>query len=256
MKVINTWRKEVLNLPTRSILASEMVRSNGELVPVLYYYSPHVIPQPNDWPKNAIATGYWFLNSMNNWQPPADLVKFIAAGKPPVYIGFGSMTGQHPEQIAQIVIAALKKSKQRGIIATGWGGLAASDLPENIFKIESVPHDWLFPQMAAVVHHGGAGTTAAGLRAGKTTVICPFFGDQPFWGNRIAELGVGTKPIPIKQLTVDKLVDAINTAVSNENMRQRAANLGEKIRSEDGVARAVEIINNYLNFAPDENLCS
>jgi sterol 3beta-glucosyltransferase len=128
------------------------------------------------------------------------------------------------------------------VLASGWGGLTRSELPENVFMVDSVPHDWLFPQVAAVVHHGGAGTTGAGLRAGKPTLICPFMADQPFWGRLVQQLGVGPKPIPQWQLTAEGLADALKTAVQDETMQQRAAELGEKIRAEDGVARAVEIV--------------
>jgi sterol 3beta-glucosyltransferase len=174
------------------------------------------------------------------------LVEFLVAGSPPVYVGFGSMAGRNPEKVTQIVFESLARSGQRGVIATGWGGLAVSDLPDNLFKIESIPHDWLFPQMVAVVHHGGAGTTAAGLRAGKPTVICPFFGDQPFWGRRVFELGVGPEPIPHKKLSVEKLANAIQVAVSDDDIRKRAAGLGEKIRAENGIARAVDFISDQL----------
>jgi len=246
MDVVNQWRCEVLNLPPRSFLASELVRSNGQPVPVLYSYSKHVVPRPDDWPETTVATGYCFLDRIDNWQPPEDLVEFLVAGSPPVYVGFGSMAGRNPEKVTQIVFESLARSGQRGVIATGWGGLAVSDLPDNLFKIESIPHDWLFPQMVAVVHHGGAGTTAAGLRAGKPTVICPFFGDQPFWGRRVFELGVGPEPIPHKKLSVEKLANAIQVAVSDDDIRKRAAGLGEKIRAENGLARAVDFISDQL----------
>jgi sterol 3beta-glucosyltransferase len=133
----------------------------------------------------------------------------------------------------------------RGILATGWGGLEPKDLPETIFRIDHVPHDWLFPRMAGVVHHGGAGTTAAGLRYGKPTIICPFFGDQPFWGERVYALGVGTKPIPHKKLTADKLAEAITEIVQNSSTRRNAEDLSKKIRAEDGVGNAVRFIEKF-----------
>ena len=152
------------------------------------------------------------------------------------------MAGRNPAKVTQLVVAALQKAGVRGLIATGWGGLKANDLPETIFKLEQAPHDWLFERVTAVVHHGGAGTTAAGLRAGKPTVICPFFGDQPFWGQRVALLGAGSAPIPQKKLTVENLAVAVQTAVNNAAMRQQAAALGHQIRQEDGVANAIAII--------------
>ncbi len=149
------------------------------------------------------------------------------------------MAGRHPERLAKIVVEALQRAGLRGIIAKGWGGLQAADLPQTILSIDAAPHDWLFPRMAAVVHHGGAGTTAAGLRSGKPSVVVPFFGDQPFWGNRVHELGAGPKPIPQKKLTAERLVVALQEATLNSNIIEAAAEIGRKIRTEDGVAKAV-----------------
>jgi len=140
------------------------------------------------------------------------------------------------------VIEALQQTGQRGLLASGWGGLQATELPDTIYQIDAAPHDWLFPQVAAVVHHGGAGTTAAGLRAGKPTVICPFIADQPFWGKVVYARGVGPQPIPQKKLTVEGLAVAIATAVNDVPMQQCAAKLGAQIRAEDGIACAVNLI--------------
>ncbi|WP_420643396.1 glycosyltransferase [Candidatus Leptofilum sp.] len=211
-------------------------------LPILYGFSPAVIAPPADWPPEAQVTGYWFLEAEERWTPPPALVDFLADGPPPVYVGFGSMTNRKPEETAALVTAALAKTGQRAVLMSGWGGLQATDLPETIFMLEAAPHAWLFPRMAAVVHHGGAGTTAAGLRAAVPSIIIPFFADQPFWGNRVAQLGVGPQPIPRKQLTVDRLAAAIETAVTDQPMRQRAADLGRKIQAEDGIAQAVAIV--------------
>jgi UDP:flavonoid glycosyltransferase YjiC (YdhE family) len=208
----------------------------------LYGYSPHVVPPPADWPGTVQVTGYWFLDPPAGWEPPGPLVDFLRAGPPPVYVGFGSMPSRNPEQAADLVLRALARTGQRAVLSSGWGGLKKDDLPGSVCMIGSVPHSWLFPQMAAVVHHGGAGTTAAGLSAGVPSIITPFFGDQPFWGRRVHALGVGPKPIPRRSLTVDRLAEAIQAAVSDPGMRQRAARLGERIRAEDGVARAVAMI--------------
>jgi len=243
--MINDWREQSLGLPRRRF--DELTRPDGKPIPVLYSYSSHVVSRPVDWPEWVYATGYWFLDDRTNWQPPADLVRFLDAGSPPVYVGFGSMAGTNPQAKAKIVIDALVQSKQRGVIATGWGGLQATKLPENVFVIEEAPHEWLFPHMGAVVHHGGAGTTAATLRAGKPSIICPFIADQPFWGQRVYDLGVGTKPIPQKSLTASLLSDAICSALNDSQMRQRADSLGVNIRAEDGVGNALAIISRYLN---------
>jgi len=163
-------------------------------------------------------------------------------GPPPVYVGFGSMAGTQPERLAGVAIGALQKAGQRGILATGWGGLKPGDLPHTIFKLESAPHDWLLPQMAAVVHHGGSGTTAAGLRAGKPGLICPFLGDQPFWGERVYRLGAGPKPIKQKKLTVETMATAVSQMVNTPAMQQRAAAIGARLRAEDGITNAIHFV--------------
>jgi sterol 3beta-glucosyltransferase len=163
-----------------------------------------------------------------------------------VYIGFGSMGSRNLEQSAHLALEALRLSGQRGVLSAGWGGMASNDLPDSVHMVGSLPHTWLFERMAAVVHHGGAGTTAAGLRAGVPSVIVPHMGDQAFWGRRVADLGAGPAPIPRKKLTAERLAQAIDTAVSHAAMRARADELGQRIRSEDGVGRAVAIIDGYL----------
>jgi sterol 3beta-glucosyltransferase len=197
---------------------------------------------PPDWDGRSVATGYWFLDRPDDWQPPHELVEFLERDAPPVYVGFGSMPSEDAVVKTRLILEALQLSGQRGVVATGWGGLSANDLPEYVHALETAPHNWLFPRMAAVVHHGGAGTTAAGLRAGVPTVICPFFGDQPFWGRRVASLGVGPQPIAQKGLSAEKLADALLTVIGNKTMKERAAALGATIRSEDGIGRAVALI--------------
>jgi sterol 3beta-glucosyltransferase len=152
------------------------------------------------------------------------------------------MPSHHAAAKTALVRGALERAGQRGILAAGWGGLSATTPSPNIYVLEAVPHDWLFPHIAAVVHHGGAGTTGAGLRAGAPTVICPFFGDQPFWGRWTAKAGVGPQPIPQKRLTVERLAEAISVAASDGAMRERATRLGAQIRAENGVARAVALV--------------
>ncbi|MBW4670277.1 MAG: glycosyltransferase [Cyanomargarita calcarea GSE-NOS-MK-12-04C] len=244
-KIINQWREETLKLPSIPPIGLYR-RQQKQQIPILYCYSSAVVPKPLDWPDWVHLTGYWFLDCPSDWQPPTDLVDFLAAGPPPVYIGFGSMSGLKPEALTELVLEVLVRTGQRGILLTGWGGLSNADLPDNVLKIASAPHDWLFPQMAAVVHHGGAGTTAAGLRAGIPSVIIPFGAEQPFWGQRVADLGVGSALIPQTDLTVEVLASAIKTVTSDESMKARAHALGEKIRSEDGVAKALEIFHRYL----------
>ncbi|GAB4453898.1 MAG: glycosyltransferase [Anaerolineae bacterium] len=222
--------------------------SNPQRPPLLFGFSPSVIPPPPDWGARVHVTGYWYLDAPD-WQPPPGLVDFLAAGPPPVYVGFGSMMGQDLAQTMAVALEALRLSGQRGVIATGWGRAADVDLPDSVFQIDAAPHGWLFPQMAAVVHHGGAGTTSAGLRAGVPTVIVPFAADQLFWGQRVAALGVGPAPIPRRALTAAHLAYAIRVAATHTPMRQRAAALGERIRAEDGVGEAVGWIEHYVHDA-------
>lgn len=239
------WRKEH-GLPNQPRGVGFLEMSNGATLPVIHPISPSVYTRPSDWPDYSFMEGFWFLDQHEDWQPPAALEAFLASGEAPVYVGFGSMSGRNPEKIAKLVIEALQKANVRGVIATGWGGLKADDLPETIFQLDKAPHDWLFPRMAAVVHHGGAGTTAAGLRAGRPTIICPFIADQPMWGKQVQRLGVGTAPIPQKQLTAEKLAVAIREVTTNQSMQQKAVEIGEKIRAEDGVAATVTIIEQYM----------
>jgi sterol 3beta-glucosyltransferase len=213
-----------------------------ERLDILYAYSPAFVPPPRDWLPFNHVTGYWFLSRQDTWQPPTDLLNFLASGPPPVYVGFGSMHNRNPRAATHLVIKALERSGQRGILFSGWGGLDNADLPASVFSIDVMPHDWLFPQMAAIVHHGGSGTTGAALRAGIPSIITPFFGDQPFWGARIFAQGLGPKPISRPKLTAENLAVAIQLATGNEEMRVRASAMGERIRAEDGVARAVEIL--------------
>jgi UDP:flavonoid glycosyltransferase YjiC (YdhE family) len=234
-------RQAVLGLPAAPFFGPY---HSGALVglPVLYGFSPAVIPQPPDWESKVRITGYWFLDAEAEWRPDPGLVEFIDAGPAPVYIGFGSMSNRNPEETARLIIEGVGLSGQRAVLQAGWGGMRIDDFPDSIYLFDAVPHAWLFPRLAALVHHGGAGTTAAGLRAGVPAIIIPFFGDQPFWGARVSALGAGPKPIPRKKLTPENLSQALQEMVTNGAMRQRAADLGSRIQSEDGVARAVEII--------------
>jgi len=220
--------------------------SNGTPVPNIHAISPHVIPRPHDWPAMYTMDGYIAEDKPEEGPPPVELQEFLAAGAPPVYIGFGSMSGSNSKRLTDTVIRALKKANVRGIIASGWGGLRTTDLPETILGIEDAPHAWLFLQVSAVVHHGGAGTTAAGLRAGCPTIICPFMGDQPFWGDQVVRLGVGLKMPSQKKLTVEKLSEAIHTVITDKTIQESAALLGEKLQTEDGTANIICTIESII----------
>lgn len=212
--------------------------------PTLIAASPRVIPPPPDFPDHVHVTGYLFLDAPDDYTPPPDLAAFLADGPPPVYVGFGSMTGRNDPDSLRLIVDAL--DGRRAVVAQRWAALGTDGLPPNVFPLKAAPHDWLFPQMAAVVHHGGAGTTAAGLRAGVPTVIVPHIADQPYYGRRVHELGVGPAPLPRKAVTAGKLRDAIHTALQDAAIRTQAARLGEAIRAEDGVAETVRRVEQHL----------
>jgi sterol 3beta-glucosyltransferase len=238
---INRWRRETLGLPPRTFMASEL-RLRGTPVRTLVCCSPQVVSPPADWGEATTVTGYWFLDESRDWRPPDRLAKFLGSGPPPVYVGFGSLGGWTPDKVVADVLAALKQAGCRGVFAVG-GGRVSPEVPDDVCVIESAPHEWLFPRMAALVHHGGAGTTAEGLRAGKPTVVCPTpVNDQAFWGRRVFELDLGPRPIPQRRLTAEVLAQAIRAAVKDRGMRRRAEELGEKIRAERGVENAVGLI--------------
>ena len=237
-------RRDVLQIVPAPLMGP-FASLHGQDQTILYGYSPQVLPPPGDWGPFVHVTGYWFLDPPAGWEPPIDLVKFLQSGPPPVYVGFGSMVNGKPEQTTSLVLQALARAGQRGVLSAGWGGLKKTELPETVFMVDSLPFGWLFPQMAALVHHGGAGTTSMGLRAGVPAILTPFMGDQPFWGRRVYELGVGPQPIPRRHLTVDRLAGSIRAAVSDISMQEKAARLGERIRAENGVARAVAVIEHW-----------
>jgi sterol 3beta-glucosyltransferase len=216
-------------------------------VPHLYSFSPIVVPKPPDWRPWHHVTGYWFLDVDGTWQPPADLADFLAAGPPPVYVGFGSAGMRHPAAVADTVIGALRRADQRGVLQGWWPGATPGPLGSDLFVVASIPHEWLFPRMAAVVHHGGAGTTGSGLRAGVPSIVVPFYADQPFWAWRVAALGAGPQPISFQRLSVPGLAAAVRRGVTDPAIRARAAAVGRRIRAEEGVARAVEAVRGALS---------
>jgi sterol 3beta-glucosyltransferase len=216
-------------------------------VPALNLFSPHLIPMPRDWPERAQMTGFCALNGADRWTPPARVLDFLQAGPAPIYVGFGSMTGRDRESLARLASEAVARARQRAIIVSGWGGFdAGKALGDHVLVVDEIPHDWLFPRVSAVIHHGGAGTTAAGLRAGKPTLVTAFFGDQPFWGAHVARVGAGPKPILRRNLTVERLGAAIARTVNDEGYRRSAERIAEALRQEDGVANAVKFIEQFV----------
>ncbi|XP_059631590.1 sterol 3-beta-glucosyltransferase UGT80B1 [Cornus florida] len=241
---INDFRKRKLKLAPIAYFSTY----NGSIshLPTGYMWSPHVVPKPSDWGPLVDVVGYCFLNLGSKYQPREEFVQWIQKGPKPIYIGFGSMSLEDPKKTTDIILEALENTGQRGIIDRGWGKLGTlPEVPDNVFLLEDCPHDWLFPQCSAVVHHGGAGTTATGLRAGCPTTIVPFFGDQFFWGERIFQKGLGSSPIPISQLSIESLSDAIRFMLEPE-VKSRVMEVAKLIENEDGVAAAVDAFHRHL----------
>lgn len=233
-----------LGLP--GVSYSQYRKQYNRNLPIIYGLSRHVLPKPSDWDKSKYVTGYWFYNAPSDWQASPELSRFLENGDKPIYIGFGSMSSSDPESTAKIIISALERTGQRGIIQSGWAGLNADHLPDNIFLLDSAPHDWLFPKMAGVIHHGGAGTTGTGIRAAVPATVVSHMADQPYWGRRVHQLGVATKPLHRQDLTANRLAEAITELTTNSQMRENARILGEKVRAEDGVAEAVKVFQQIL----------
>lgn len=212
--------------------------------PILNGFSARVVPRPPDWGEHVSVTGWWILPEPD-WTPPPALVEFLAAGDPPVFIGFGSMIAPDPAALTRTLIEALARAGVRGVISSGWAKLGG-DLPDSVFKVDYVPYGWLFPRMAAVIHHGGSGTTGFALSAGVPSMVVPFTADQPYWGGRTHALGVGAPPLPLAKLTADRLADSIRLMLTDADMRSRAAALGAALRAEDGLGAAVALVQRYV----------
>ena len=250
---VNRWRKNELELPSTNL---DKMQPNK--VPFLYNFSPSVVVPPLDYSDWIRVTGYWFLDEATDWTPPEELLSFIAQArkdnKKLVYIGFGSIVVSDPAALTKTVADSVVKADVRAILSKGWSDRLGSHnanetelpLPHEILQIKSAPHDWLFKQIDAAVHHGGAGTTGASLRAGLPTVVKPFFGDQYFFGSRIEDLGVG---ICMKKLNVSIFSRALWEATHSERMIVKARIIGEHIRQEDGVGNAIEAIWRNLEYA-------
>ncbi len=231
-----------LGLPTTGMAAvrREMFFDDADL-PILDGYSPLVSPRPRDWRPGANVVGYWWPPHPPRWEPPAELTEFLAAGPAPVFVGFGSHGHGDAERLGEIVAAATRRARVRAVVQAGWAGLPGTD--GDVLTVGSVPHDWLFPRMAAVVHHAGAGTTGAGLRAGVPAVPVPVLADQPFWAARLVRLGVAPGAVRLKRLTADRLAELIRQAVSEPGYRSRATAVAERVRAEDGAGRVAETLH-------------
>lgn len=242
---LDDWRKEH-GLPPRKLEQTPDYEMNGHTIPVLYAVSPLVMPRPADWEANIHMTGFWLQDEPGEFTPDPELEAFLSDGEKPVYVGFGSMVSGDMDETLRIVLDALKDSGVRAVLSKGWGGEENLTLPDNVYQAGFVPHDWLFRRVKAVVHHGGAGTLAAGLTAGLPTLVIPFGGDQPFWGDRVRALGVGPRPIPRERLTVKKLSRALTELVTEKRYQVAARELGARMVNEDGAVNAANIIEHEL----------
>lgn len=250
--VLNRWRKKTLGLGPQylnpQLLTSSTLR--------LYAYSSAFLPDPSDWGHTTRTTGYWRIEPPMGRQVPADVVEFLEAGEPPIYVGFGTMSSPNPAALTQTFVDALEHYGRRAIFATGAGALTRIPASKDFFFIDKVPHEWLFPRVSAVIHHGGAGTTAAGLYAGKPTLICPTLGDQFFWGKRVALARVGPSPIKLSQITTGKLMSAIDLLCRDYRMREQAEALSTILHSEDGVRNAILAIEEYCQSVQHSRLAT
>lgn len=252
--LVNQFRVKTLGLEPVSTLWAP-----GQLfrlkVPHTYLWSPGLVPKPPDWGPEIDIAGFVFLDLASKFKPPQELVKFLNEGETPIYIGFGSISGvSDPDSFTKMVFAAVEKAGVRAVISKGWGDMGRGMVvPDNIILVDNVPHDWLFPKVRAVVHHGGAGTTAIGLKCGKPTMIVPFFGDQPFWGAMVASAGAGAKEcLPLKKLTVENFAEGIKQCLTEE-ARQKAEEIAKSIELEgDGAENAVNSFHRALPL-DDEN---
>ncbi|KAL9104820.1 MAG: hypothetical protein Q9163_000268 [Psora crenata] len=256
--LVNRFRVKTLGLEPVSTLWAP-----GQLyrlkVPYTYMWSPGLIPKPEDWGPEIDIAGFVFLDLASSFKPPSTLVDFLDAGEPPVYIGFGSIVVDDPDKFTSLIFEAVEKAGVRALVSKGWGGLGdEGKTPDNIYMLENTPHDWLFPRVSAVVHHGGAGTTAIGLKCGKPTMIVPFFGDQPFWGAMVARAGAGAdEPIPYKRLTADALANGIKQCLSPD-AKKAAERIAEDIAKEgDGAKNAVDSFLRHLPMEGEHSMrCS
>jgi len=206
---------------------------------VLHGFSAHVLPRPADWRPGLEVVGYWPSPEPPGWVPPPELVDFLDAGPAPVFVGFGSMGSGQDGWLSETVAGALRRSGGRAVVQAGWAGLEG--VGPDVLTIGDVPHSWLFPRVAAVVHHGGAGTAGAAFTAGTPAVAVPVYADQPLWGERIRALGVGPAPLPFRALTADALAERIRD-LQTGRYRDAAADLGRRVRTEDGAGRVVEAL--------------
>jgi UDP:flavonoid glycosyltransferase YjiC (YdhE family) len=234
-----------LGLAPRGVGAVRIEMVDSPTWPLLHGFSEQVVARPADWRPGIDVVGYWWPERPVGWQPPAELVDFLAAGPAPVFVGFGSMAGGAGSRLSEIVTEAVRAAGVRAVVQAGWAGLSGSG--DDVLSIDNVPHDWLFPQMAAVVHHCGAGTTGAGVRAGVPAIGVPVISDQPFWADRLVRLGVSPGLVPFRKLAAAPLAALIRQAVNEPGYARRAAEVASAVGAEDGAAAVVRAVERALS---------
>lgn len=245
-RVNRRWRNGTLGLPARRGHRNVLRRPDGGPAVVLQPISRHLLPPALDYPPWVHTTGYWFLPVADDWSPPSHLAEFVAAGEPPVYIGFGSMAGGDPRESGRMIVDAVRRAGTRAIVAMGWGGLDIDGLKDDICVVDQAPHEWLLPRTSAIVHHGGAGTTGAALSSGRPQIICPFLNDQHFWAKLALMAGVATATLPQSRLSERTLADAISRALTDRRVREKADQIGHHVRDENGLAAATKILESLV----------
>lgn len=239
---IAKWRRETLLLRNRRGHRNPLRDPHGRATTVLQAFSRHMLPAPSDYPSWVHTTGFWFLPAPSGWTPPQSLCDFIAAGDPPVYVGFGSTVGTDPDRKRHLVLNAISSARARAVVVTGYGGIQPDQSTEDVYFLDQAPFDWLFPRMAAIVHHGGVGTTGAALASGRPQVVCPFIISQRYYASRMHATGVATAPLPQRILTAANLAAAIRHAISDPALSRLCHDLGREVRAEDGVTAAVRVL--------------
>ena len=232
---INDARRDVAHQPPR--------RREWDGYPILFAISPTLVPRAPDWPERVYVTGYWWAPSMTPFVPDAALERFLAAGEAPLYVGFGSMAGFDRDRLLAAVLSAL--DGRRALLHAGWSGFGEGRMPGNVHRIGQVPHDWLFPRVRIVVHHGGSGTTHAAARAGMPSVVVPFAADQFFWAERLRSIGIAPNALAYRDVTPSRLRERLAQA-GDDVMRERALEVGRAMAAEHGVANAVARIDALL----------
>jgi len=259
--VVRAWRRETLALPNRvrdvrsGAFEGGVARGGSGEPPILCGCSPSVVPYDPRWRGRVCMEGFWYLPEADDWRPPEALAAFLAEGPPPVAIGFSSMPLKRPDAALAAIKDAVRRSGQRVIVLAGDSGMtdgtaAGVNAPgDALLIVREAPHDWLFPRTAGVVHHGGAGTTAAALKAGTPMVVCPFGGDQPFWARRTAELGVAAPPLRERDWSAERLAERLRALAGDARLRANALALAERVRAERGADETAAFVERWLEHS-------